>query len=249
MEFGESRKTLARLAGHTQAARLERIRQLSDQRYEIDEEGARELIKLVKAVFDEVMLAAGHDARQVRAITTKFRDAGRRSAPWRPTSSRMPGRPQDGADGNRINRWILPTDHKFYADEVTATLVEVRYYLQALSMNEAPALPPNTIQESFDWLLGQHIVPGSYLDPIQLISIDIREVLATPRLIQSGHLVPLDRDGRHEPENTFLMLTSSNQLQGSLTVDELLDMMKAILSRHGPREAARPTAELRDSLP
>jgi hypothetical protein len=80
----------------------------------------------------------GYDARQVLRITTKMRDAGRRSPPWKPTSSRVPGRPQDGSDGNRIKRWLLAADHKFYADEINATLVEVKYYLQLLQY-ERPA--------------------------------------------------------------------------------------------------------------
>ena len=162
-------------------------------------------------------MEAGHDARQITKVTTKFRDAGRRSAPWRPTSSRVPGRPQDGADGNRINRWLMNKNHKFYADEVTATLVEIKYYLQALSMSGAPELPDESLNSVFSWMLEHKIEPGRYVDPIQLIPINLNEVIKDARIIQSGHIVPLDRGGKHESLNAFLMLQRSNQLQGNQT--------------------------------
>jgi hypothetical protein len=179
------------------------------------------------------MLEADHDERQITRITTKFRDSGRRSPPWKPTSSRVPGRPQDGADGNRISRWRLEEGHKFYASEIVATLVEVKYYLQALSMTGAPQLPPGTIQTAFLWLVEHPVEPGVYVDPIQRIPISIHAVVDDARLIQSGHLVPLNRGGRHEPSNAFLMLARSNQIQGDLTLEELLTLMREILSRHG----------------
>src|SRR5688500_1820470 len=145
------------------------------------------------------LLGAGWDQRTITRLTTKLRDSGRRSAPWRPTSSRVPGRPQDGADGNRISRWLLPVDHKFYADEIIATLVEVKYHLQILSMEGATALPGAARLESFRWLIEHTVSPGYYLDPIQLIPISLSEVKLDLRSIQSGHIVPLDRGGRHVP--------------------------------------------------
>ncbi len=175
----------------------------------------------------------------MKAARTKFRDAGRRSPPWRPTSSRVPGRPQDGADGNRRNRWLFKPAHKFYADEITATLVEVRYYLQLLSMNNAPPLPEDSVQESFMWLVDHKVEPSTYLDPIQLIGIDLHEFLEDLRFVQSGHLVPLDRGGKHEPPNSFLMLARSNQLQGNLTLEELLNLMEQILVKHGRHSSIR----------
>lgn len=214
---------------------LKRLKDLAKFEYRISKSAVREMIRLARRVFRHHMATADHDPRQITRITTKFRDAGRRSAPWRPTSSRVPGRPQDGADGNRINRWLLPPDHKFYANEVTATLVEVKYYLQALSMEGAPPLPPNTIQHCFSWMLEHPVEPNKYLDPIQLISIDLHQIVDNARLIHSGHLVPLDRGGKHEPKNAFLMLAQSNQLQGNLTVDELISLMDKIVRRHRER--------------
>jgi hypothetical protein len=164
-----------------------------------------------------------------------MRDAGRRSPPWKPTSSRVPGRPQDGSDGNRIKRWLLATENKFYAGEIAATLVEVKYYLQLFSMNEAPPLPANTIQNCFNWLIEHEVVPGNYLDPIQLLPISLREAIEDARTIVSGHIHPLDRGGKHEPMNAFLMLNRSNQLQGNLTVKELIDLMTEIVRRHAER--------------
>jgi len=191
------------------------------------------LIKSLTAYFTRACHSAGFSEQGTRAITTKLRDAGRRSAPWKPTSSRVPGRPQDGSDGNRILRWSLPTDHKFYADEVTATLVEAKYYLQCLSMEDSPLRDGERIFDAYTpWLIENRVVRGEYRDPVQLTVISFREFINEPRLVQSGHLHPLDRGGRHTPENTFLMLARSNQLQGNLTVRELLELMEQILRRH-----------------
>ncbi len=193
------------------------------------------LISNISTFFTKTLIQAGHDQRQILRITTKFRDAGRRSPPWRPASGRVPGRPQDGADGNRRKRWLFEQEHKFYANEKDATLTEVKYYLQALSMTGAPDLPPDSIQDCFVWLVGHRVIPGEYYDPIQLIPINLTEVLEQARDIQSGHLIPLDRGGRHEPSNAFLMLARSNQLQGNLTLDELLALLQRILQRHRER--------------
>lgn len=209
-----------------------RLRELAGRRERITVEEVRELIKLMTAFFRSFLETAGFDPDSIRKITTKFRDAGRRSPPWRPTSGRVPGRPQDGADGNRRLRWLFKGDHKFHADEVTATLVEVRYYLQALSMEGAPELPEDSIEQEFEWLAGHRVSPGQYRDPIQLIPIQLPAILDDPRSIQSGHLFPLDRGGRHEPKNAFLMLARSNQLQGNQRIDELLDLMSDIVRRH-----------------
>lgn len=200
---------------------------------------ARALIKVATLWFKISCLEAGYDERKIRALTTKFRDAGRRSAPWKPASSKVPGRPQDGSDGNRIARWLLLENHKFYANEVDATLVEVKYILQTMSMDGAP--PPSLIDVSnlfTGWLVLHPVMPGKYRDPVMLDAIKFENVINDPREIQSGHLTPLDRGGRHDPDNTFLMLYRSNQLQGNLKLNELLDLMRVIVQRHdGLRES------------
>lgn len=214
-------------------AELDRLQQLASEKYSIKPEKVRLMISDLTSVFKNILLKANHPRRQITRITTKFRDAGRRSPPWKPASGRLPGRPQDGADGNRRLRWLFPPHHKFYADEVTATLTEVKYYLQALSMDDAPSLPENTLQDCFfGWLVEHRVIPGAYLDPIQLISINLNDIISDASKIQSGHLIPLNREGRHEPKNAFLMLARSNQLQGNLTVAELLELMQQILKRH-----------------
>lgn len=215
---------------------VQTIISLSEKQDSISEEEARQLIKSSINLFRTVTGEAGYDKREITRLITKFRDAGRRSAPWKPTSSRVPGRPQDGADGNRINRWLMDPNHKFYADEITATLVEVRYIFQTLSMENAPEIQNVELKGSFDWLLGHSIEPGVYLDPIQLIPINFDEFYENPPLVQSGHLIPLDRGGKHVPSNAFLMLKTSNDLQGSLTSDELLVLMQEILDRHRKRK-------------
>jgi hypothetical protein len=207
-------------------------------------EDARRAIALFPPFFERVAVESGYMHRAARAITTKFRDAGRRSPPWRPASGRVPGRPQDGADGNRRLRWLFDEDHKFYADELAATLVEIRYYLQALSMDDAPHVPHDALREAWHWLAGHPIEPGAYRDPIQLVPISFPWVMEDARRVQSGHLVPLDRGGRHEPSNAFLMLARSNQLQGNQTLDELIQLMTEVVARHrisGPQE---PTVQV-----
>jgi hypothetical protein len=190
---------------------------------------ARALIKLVKLLFDQSGIQAGFQPAFLKALTTKFRDAGRRSAPWKSASSKVPGRPQDGSDGNRILRWLMPEDHKFYANEIDATLVEIKYYLQAFSMLNAPKSQYDIKNIFTPWLVKHEIVPGAYRDPVQRIQINFIEFINEPRLIQSGHLDPLDRDGRHVPENTYLMLYRSNQIQGNMKMEELIDLMTKIV--------------------
>lgn len=212
---------------------IQTIRALTEKEYGISVDEVRLLIRASINFFRGHLIETGlYSEKDARPLITKFRDAGRRSAPWRPTSQRVPGRPQDGSDGNRINRWLLPSDHKFYADEVNATLVEVKYIFQTLSMQEAPPLPEIALAESFTWLLNHSVEPGIYLDPIQLIPISFKEFIAEPRLVQSGHLVPLDRGGRHTPANAFLMLARSNQIQGNQTLDELIALMERIVRKH-----------------
>ena len=80
---------------------LKKIKELGSKEYQISVEEVRELIKLVSNYSRNLFLNAGFNEEKVRAVLTKLRDAGRRSPPWRPTSGRIPGRPQDGADGNR----------------------------------------------------------------------------------------------------------------------------------------------------
>ena len=198
----------------------------------ISDEDVRQIIKKLPSLFKQHLIANGVDERKAQALVTKFRDAGRRSAPWMAFSSKVPGRPQDGKDGNRINRWLLPPDHKYYADERTATLVEIKYFLQTLAMANAPAVPSENFNVEFSWLTGFTIVPGKYEDPVTLMPVDFNEVVAEPRNITSGHIYPLDRGGKHEPENTFLITRTANMLQGNNTVPELLEIMEGIVKRH-----------------
>ncbi len=191
-----------------------RLEVLAARGQEVDVLEARSLIRNMTQLFTALMTEAGHNQRQIVRSTTKFRGCRLKiTLLGVRTSSRVPGRPQDGSDGNRISRWLLPEDHKFHAPEIIATLVEVKYYPQALAMSGAPVLPKH-LSEAFQWLVEHPVEAGYYLDPIQLIEINLHEIVNDARSIQSGHLVPLDRGGRHEPRNAFLMLARSNQLQG-----------------------------------
>ena len=187
------------------------------------------MYRAARGYFREQLSAA--PKRRVTALLTKYNDAGPRSAPWRPVSERVPGRPQDGQDGNRINRWELPKEHKFYSTKKDGVLVGIKYILQTLSMDGAPA-SPQELSRAYAWLVEHGIGPGQFHDPIQLVQVRLADVIENPRLITSGHLRPLDRSGRHVPANTSLMLKISNDLQGNLTVEELLDMIDGILHRH-----------------
>jgi hypothetical protein len=198
----------------------------------ISDEDVQDLYSASKALFRELLGAAGYEKRVITALLTKYNDAGPRSAPWRPVSGRGQGRPQDGLDGNRISRWDLPKDHKFYSTRVNGTLVAVKYIFQTLSMAGAPAVPP-AVSEAMTWLVGHPVSPGEFLDPIQKVPVELSEIAGSPRLITSGHLLPLDRGGRHLPDNTSLLLKKSNDLQGNNTIDELLEMIRGILDRHG----------------
>jgi hypothetical protein len=214
---------------------LHLINLIADKKEGISTNEVRALIKLIKFVFEKASLQSKFEKKSILALTTKFRDAGRRSAPWQQTSKRVPGRPQDGKDGNRITRWSLPSDHKFYANEIDATLVEVKYYLQALSMSNAPKTKDyelNIKKKFTPWLVKHEVTPGTYLDPLQRKKIDFNEFIKNPRIVQSGHLIPLDREGKHIPKNTFLMLSESNQMQGNQKIEELLKLMEYIVTQH-----------------
>lgn len=211
---------------------LDHIIDLANKKLSASTEEVVELWRLLKALANHLLLEANFPEKAVKAMHTKFNDAGRRSAPWKPTSSRVAGRPQDGADGNRINRWLMDPSHKFYATEKDATLVQIRYYLQMLSMEGAPELPREDLKTCFEWLVGHEIGPGLYQDPIQLIPISLPKFLENPRDVTSGHLIPLDRGGKHVPSNAYLMLHRSNALQGNQTVDELIELLRDIVKRH-----------------
>ena len=134
---------------------IEEINNLASYQYDITVENSRMLIrKLATLLFRATCLSAGIDGQSITKLTTKFRDAGRRYSPWKAASSRAQEGLQTEDDGNRINRWLLDPAHKFYADEVTATLVECKYILQTLSMLNAPELINDNLKHSFTWLLG-----------------------------------------------------------------------------------------------
>lgn len=174
---------------------------------------------------------AGYDKKKVNAVVTKFRDSGRRTPPTSAFSMKGPGRPKNGADGNRTLRWKLPSDHKFYAVKRDAELVEIKYYLEALSFEEAPEIEHPGAAGAFTWLLGHELRSGEYKDPILLRSPNFKVFLQTPRLMTSGHLVPLARGGKHQPDNTYLMLDRANTMQNDLTFDEFMAVIDDILNR------------------
>ena len=194
---------------------------------------SREIYTAAKLLFRGMLREKEYPDRGIQALLTKFNDAGPRSAPTAAFSKTVAGRPQSGADGNRINRWLLEPGHKQYATECDARLVGTRYIFQALSMTGAPSLPSGTIENSFHWLVGHKIKPGAYLDPVLLLPLNFNEMFNEPRTITSGHFVPLSRGtGLHNIRNTFLQSKKSNDLQSDNTLEELLDMISGVLIRH-----------------
>lgn len=216
------------------------------------DEDVTSLMELMPKIFRAVTEPAGYSKRAVQAVIVKFRDAGRRTPPTRQFSSILPGRPQTGADGNRTRRWLLPSGHKYFALQRDAELVEIRYYLQALSMDGAPRLGHPQFENAFWWLLGHEVLPGEYRDPIFMRPIGFKEFLQSPKVITSGHLNPLGRGGRHEPSNTYLMLARSNTMQNDLTFDEFLALIADIQIRQAavgvfPDSSKVPTNEFLES--
>ena len=204
------------------------------QRNHENTEISREIYTAAKLLFRGILRERGYPDKGIQALLTKFNDAGPRSAPTAAFSKTVAGRPQSGADGNRINRWLLEPDHKQYATECEARLVGTRYIFQALSMTGAPVAPSGTIQHSFHWLVGHDITPGSYLDPVLLLPLNFNEMFNEPRTITSGHFIPLSRGvGLHNIGNTFLQSKKSNDLQSDNTLEELLAMISGVLDRHG----------------
>jgi len=213
-----------------------RLLDLRYQRNQGDTELSKEIYNGARLLFRGLLRDCGYPDRGINALLTKFNDAGPRSAPTMAFSQTVAGRPQSGADGNRINRWLLEPDHKQYATECEAKLVGTRYIFQALSMIGAPAVPNDTIKKSFQWLLGHQIQPGNYLDPVLLIALNFNEMFDNPRTITSGHFKPLSRGiGLHNTGNTFLQSKKSNDLQSDNTLDELLTMISGVLTRHRKR--------------
>ena len=194
---------------------------------------SKEIYTGAKLLFRGLLRDQNYLGKGIQALLTKFNDAGPRSAPTAAFSKTVAGRPQSGADGNRINRWLLEPGHKQYATECEARLVGTRYILQALSMVGAPSVPMHTIEKSFHWLLGHEIRPGFYLDPVLLIPLVFNEMFENPRMITSGHFVPLSRgNDLHNIRNTFLQSKKSNDLQSDNTLEELLEMISGVLERH-----------------
>jgi len=126
----------------------------------------------------------------------------------------------------------MPTDHKQYATEREATLVEISFYLQALSFDDAPRIANAAFRSNWSWATGSEIEPGNFLDPVQLRPMSLKKVAANPRMLTSGHIVPLDRGGKHELGNVFLVLHRSNQMQGNMTLSEFLQLSESIVEKH-----------------
>ena len=171
-------------------------------------------------------------------ILRKFNDAGRRSPPWKPGSARLGQiRPQDGADGNRQNRWLFDTKHEYYATKTHACFVELRYVFQILSMNNAIQLPAalHTLRSDpiYQKILGYSIQIGAFRDPLTQDPVNFNSFVNDRRYLESGHIIPLARGGKHTIKNATLMLRASNRLQADMTIAEVLQFMIDTLRANG----------------
>ena len=228
-EIQEIRRLLSSLTAEEQTAILQNLENASEQ-------FAYDLLLAWRRLFMYILMDSGEE-NVAKQILRKFNDAGRRSPPWRPGSAR-PGaiRPQDGADGNRRNRWLFGEDHEFFATMTMACFVELKYVLQTFSMLNAPPLP----DECRDFIehpiliriLGHRISPGAFLDPLTKETPDLNEFKRDRRYIESGHIVPHGRGGRHIVDNSTLMLRSSNRMQADFTIQEAVENMVHVLRKH-----------------
>ena len=105
------------------------------------------------------------DEKIIQSMLRKFNDAGRRSPPWKGGSDKGFRRPQDGADGNRMNRWLFDKKHEYYSTKSMGCLVEIKYILQTFSMKNCPSLPAITLESLFLNFLQHKVKPGLFLDP------------------------------------------------------------------------------------
>ena len=202
---------------------------------EISDNDAYVLLLKVRKLFMDFLIQSNIDERSVEAMLRKFNDAGRRSPPWQTCSETGHRRPQDGADGNRRNRWEFDPSHEFYATKSMGCLVEIRFVLQTLSMINAPELPTDDLKDSFIGVLGHKLEPGQFFDPLTKESPDFNRFVEDRRYLESGHIVPHARGGRHDYRNATLMLRDSNRQQADFTIDECVERMARIISNHGYR--------------
>jgi hypothetical protein len=200
---------------------------------EPSDEDAKELLMKARKLLKDFLIEQNCESRIIEAILRKFNDSGRRSPPWQQGNEDGHRRPQDGADGNRQNRWLFPEDHPYYATESMACLVELKFILQTFSMINIPNLPSNVLTNSFTGLLGHELISGQFLDPLTGDQIDFAEFVRDRRYLESGHIDPHGRGGRHNYNNATLMLRDSNRQQADLTINECLENMARILRNHG----------------
>ncbi len=194
---------------------------------------AYELLMKTRKLFRDVLRDNGVEDRIIQAILRKFNDSGRRSPPWQQGNEDGHRRPQDGADGNRQNRWLFPVVHPYHATRSMGCLVETKFILQTFSMDNFPNLPSNILQNSFDGILNHNLTPRLFLDPLTGYVVDFNEFIANPKILESGHINPHGRGGRHNYNNATLMLRDSNRQQADLTIDECIENMAIILRNHG----------------
>jgi hypothetical protein len=200
---------------------------------EPSDDDSYELLRKLRQLLRDVLQEKGIEKKIIQAFLTKFVDSGRRSPPWQQGNEDGHRRPQDGADGNRQNRWLFDTEHPYYATKSMGCLVEIKFILQTFSMGNVSNLPSDILQNSFNGLLDHVLAPGLFVDPLTGNVIDFNKFVADRKYLESGHINPHGRGGRHTYNNATLMLRDSNRQQADLTIDECLENMAIILKNHG----------------
>jgi len=190
---------------------------------EPSDEDAYELLMKVRKLFRDLLRENDIPEEVIKSMLTKFNDSGRRSPPW-----------QEGNEhGNRQNRWLFANNHPYHATQSMGCLVEIKFVLQTLSMRNAPNFPSDLLRNSFTEILNHELVPGTFSDPLTGDILDFNEFANDGRYVESSHITPHARGGRHSYENSTLMHRDSNRLQADLPIGECLDYMVRILRNHG----------------
>jgi hypothetical protein len=199
---------------------------------EPSDDDSYELLRKLKQLLRDVLRETVNEEKIIQAILRKFNDSGRRSPPWQQGNEDGHRRPQDGADGNRQNRWLFDDKHPYYATKSMGCLVEIKFILQTFSMDNIPNLPSNILQNSFNGIIDHDLTPGVFSDPLTGHVIDFNKFVADRKYLESGHINPHGRGGRHTYKNATLMLRDSNRQQADLTINECLENMAIILRNH-----------------
>jgi len=132
---------------------------------------------------------------------------------------------------NREARWDIEEDHPYYATYETCLDVARRLTLYIFEMEDAPPCPTGLVQ-----YLEREPIPDSYVCYIcgQPVTIEqINEAEVSKAVVETGHKIPFNIGGIHEPDNVFFCHRECNIAQGNKIMPEFCDWIASILEFHG----------------